>query len=523
MNKRIKAVFVELPTINEDDEHNLRLISRYTNIAIVLLSGVNNLEGDKELIYLSEYPGLSLDKTGLMNLLHLKSQQVLLISTSRKLKKILSYVRIGEERVYNYRVITYRTLLSKANDKAIFSPSDFLKQANIVVSFSKDNFPHLENIYRLFRQSKKQHISTITTRKQLIDLLENTDMESFSVFAKSRYGNYGLIAFVSCEINSRIVREFVVDDFHTELEIENTIIRELNLSIPKEYSEKFNCFFDYPVIPYEPSVVDDILFKGPCDVRSIWEQFSDLCTETEFTYTNRKGISIESVNHYMQVIEALDMDDATVQYILSEIPFIDDKTLSKKIISKEYNTIITSVLTDANLGVYEKNDRSYRIVFGEKKHKILPQTIKKWLSGEYAASKYSFTSSYLEWFVKNFHYYGATNPRQLTKFVRILLDKLPSKTNFIVIGGVERKYKKCKNDNYIGRYLLHKSYRRILERNFKSVPNFKLISINDYIFDQSDFAGHYNHFARHVYYNLAIDLVSYIDSDEEKKYSIKLY
>ena len=221
MNKRIKAVFVELPTINEDDKHNLRLISRFTNIGVVLLSGNNNFEGDEELIYLSEYPGLSLDKTGLMSLLHLKSQQVLLISTSRKLKKILSYIEIGEEKVYNYRAITYRTLLLKANDKAVFSLCDFIKQANIVVSFSKNNFPHLENIYRLFRQSKKQHISTITTRKQLIDLLENTDMESFSVFAESRYGNYGLIAFVSYEINSRMVREFVIDDFHAELEIEN--------------------------------------------------------------------------------------------------------------------------------------------------------------------------------------------------------------------------------------------------------------------------------------------------------------
>lgn len=523
MNKKIKTIIVAAYPLTTEDKCMIEYVATHSNIAVIITNNHCNRYDYAECICREEYPALSFQRTELLEILHLKPQQVLTVFSRRNLKKILARVAIEKNRTYNYRTLVYRSLLLKAKDSIALSRKDFMEQANISVSFSKDNMPHLENVYRLFRQSKNQYISSVTTRKQLIDLLENTNMESFSVIAQSRYGNYGLVAFVSYDKNSREVKEFVVDDYHTELEIESTIIKELNLSISEECKDMFNCSLDYPVISYEPSIVDDILFKGPCDVRSIWEQFSDLCNETEFTYTNRQGISIESVNHYMQVIESLDMDDATINRILSEIPFIDEKTLSKKILSKEYSTIITSVLTDANLGIYEKNDQSYRIVFGEKKHKISPKTITKWLSGEYAASNYSFTSSYLEWFVKNFHFYGATNSRQLTQFIRVLLDRLPTTTNFIVVGGVERKYKKCENDNYIGRHFLHKSYRKILERNFKSVPNFKLLSINDYIFDQSDYAGHYNHFARHVYYNLAIDIISYIDSEKERKYSIKLY
>lgn len=523
MNKRIKAILVDVYPLTAEDKYAIEYVATHSNIAIIITDNNCSRNDYAECICREEYPALSFQKMELLEILHLKSQQVLTVSSGRNLKKSLSRVAIEKDKTYNYRTLVYRSLLLKANDLIALPKKDFLKQANISVSFSKDNMPHLENIYRLFRQSKKQYISSVSTRKQLIDLLENTDMESFSVFAQSRYGNYGLVAFVSFDKSNREVKEFVVDDYHAELNIESTIIKELDLSISEEYRDMFNCTLDYPVVSFEPSIVNDILFKGPCDVRSIWEQFSDLCTETEFTYTNKQGISIESVNHYMQIIETLDMDDVTIRRILSEVPFIDEKTLSKKILSKYYSAIITSVLTDANLGIYERNDKSYRIVFGEKKHKILPKTIEKWLSGDYAASKYSFTRPYLEWFVNNFHFYGSTNSKQLTKFIRTLLDRLPATTKFIVIGGVERKYKKCKNDNYIGRHLLHLGYRKALERNYKTVSNFKLISINDYIFDQSDFAGHYNHFARHVYYNLAIDLISYIDSEEDKKYSIKLY
>lgn len=517
-----------LCNISQQELSELLQVTTKTNIALVSnkKNSLDIIDKFSNIIYEDDYPFVFADIKRVKKCLHLKKAQIITVYDRKTLNRIKckkTKIKDTADISYeNFRTSTYKQLLTKENDRQCLSFDEYMATSSFSISFCYDNFIHLENIYRIVKQSKKLYINNIKNRKDLLHLLNNPSYCSISIFVKNKYGDFGLVGFLAYENETKHIYEFIVDDYYKELCFEYVVLNYFDLDASNFIDCKKYVNL-YSVIPYEQPRNTSVLFKGPCDVRSIWEQFSTECRSFEFTYTNLKGISIESINHFSIVKQAIELSDDQIKEIEKEIPFIDSNTFSKKIIETDYDVIVLSVLTDANLGVYVKKNNEYTIVFGEKCRVLSEKNRKKWLAGKYNASNYKFDDTIYNKFLSNFRPIKATTPQELVEYIKFIRNVINKKTKLILIGGVERSYNKCFNRNYIFRNILHYRYRIAIEKNLISLPNTYIISINDYILDQNDFRGHYNHFVRDVYYNLSIDLIETIKDDISNDIKLKLY
>ena len=255
-----------------------------------------------------------------------------------------------------------------------------------------------------------------------------------------------------------------------------------------------------------------ILMKGPCDIRSIVSYLSFNCYfDYEFTYINNEGISIEQINHTDHIYQSSFIDDET-KMELATLPFGDIKMYSNRIFSGTYDVICLSIITDANLGRYRRKKDGVIVAFGEH---CYPLTDKSNWSGYVDGSIFSanckFDVGFLESFAQEYEFIGRISVTDFIKNLKAIIELIPFSTEIVIISGVEKKYQDYTSPNYINRYLFHREMRIEIEKLISNYRNVKLINVNDFVFNQEDFAGHYNHFQPRVYHDIAFYLSSIID------------
>ena len=68
---------------------------------------------------------------------------------------------------------------------------------------------------------------------------------------------------------------------------------------------------------------------------------------------------------------------------------------------------------------------------------------------------------------------------------------------------------------------VHKKINRAIYDELYNVKNFTFIDVNNYIKSNSDYFDNINHYSKLVYYSIAKDLISIINSDANNKIKIK--
>lgn len=415
----------------------------------------------------------------------------------------------------------YRMLEMKHDDKKRYrSPVDFLKNSGIRITIRKPDKVHFERIYELIKRTNQLNFTkNRISRQELNILLQNPDVNNYCIHASDRYGDYGVIGFVSiaaskavhflfsCRVLGMGIEQYAYQKFGTpEIEIKGDTavslggepvswIQEADLSDTRERTAS--------------TAEKRILLKGPCDIRSILSYFgNEDIFDTEFTYTNDRGIAIEQINHTFHAVQSLTMDMQKAEACLGSLPFFDPDMYSGKMFrGNGYRAVCYSVITDSNLGVYRQKDTGYLVAFGEYRYPLTdPANWHDYIHNARFTANCSFTEEFLREFSEQFEFVGRISEDAFRTNLRTICAAMPPDRQLILMTGVEIPFEKNTNENYRDRHVHHGTFRGIAEEVAAEFENVHTFSFAPYIKRQEDFLEHYNHFQKYVYYNVAVDL-----------------
>jgi len=255
-----------------------------------------------------------------------------------------------------------------------------------------------------------------------------------------------------------------------------------------------------------------VLIKGPCDLFQILPYIADkTLIDTEFTYVNDRGVTVESTGHTTHIVEAMRLTEEEKQRVLREVPFSDPGIYSRRIYDGNYRVVVISILSDANLGVYRRKETGERIAFLEGFHPITdPDNWEPYIRGEYNHGGFAFTRENLMKFAEQYEFVGINSAERIVENLRYIRQHLPKETTMAVMLGGELYYEKNTFPAYENRHLVHKEINAAIRAAAEEL-DIRLIDVNRYLVDQSSFYDHFNHYIKPVYYQLAGEIIALIN------------
>lgn len=424
------------------------------------------------------------------------------------------------------RLHQYRILEEKWEEKKHFSSNeDFLYDSNIRVTFGSDCMAQLDRIHDLVWRSNQLNFTKVrSTKEELAALFADASVKCGYVSVSDRFGDYGITGFYalkqnrllhfcfSCRTLGMGVEQYVYEKLgRPELQIVGEVSGNLTQGLPNWINQKKTCS-QGGGIQVGHAQAHSVLIKGPCDLFQILPYIADKkLIDTEFTYVNDRGVTVESTGHTTHIVEAMRLTEEEKQRVLREVPFADPGIYSRKIYDGNYRVVVISILSDANLGVYRRKKTGERIAFLEGFHPITdPANWEPYIRGEYNHGGFTFTRENLTKFAEQYEFVGINSAEQIVENLRYIRQHLPKQTTMAVMLGGELYYEKNTFPAYENRHLVHKEINAAI-RAVAEELDIRLIDVNRYLVDQSSFYDHFNHYIKPVYYQLAGEIIALIN------------
>lgn len=432
-----------------------------------------------------------------------------------------------KEDLTHKRLRQYRILEERQEQKKQFtSNEEFLYSSNIQVIFGQECAANLERIHDLVWRSNQLNFTKVrSTQEELSKLFTDESVKCGYVSVTDRFGDYGITGFYalkdgkllhfcfSCRTLGMGIEQYVYGKLgRPELQIVGDVVSDLGWEkIPGWINQKSQSTEDISM-HVRNGTAHSVLLKGPCDLFQILPYIADKSIiDTEFTYVNKQGVTIESTGHTTHIVEAIRLTEKQKQRVLTEVPFADEGIYSNRIYNGTYKVVIISILQDANLGVYCRKGTGERIAFLEGYHPITdPQNWDCYINGEYNCSSFRFTEENLRRFSEQYEFVGINTPAQIVNNLRYIREHLPNDCTMAVMLGGELHYERNIFPAYENRHLVHKEINDAIREVAKDL-NIRLIDVNRYLVDQSSFYDHFNHYIKPVYYALASEIVEIIN------------
>lgn len=438
-----------------------------------------------------------------------------------------------KEDLSHKRLQQYYILEKKKEQKKQFtSNEEFLYSSNVQVTFGEDCSANLERIHDLVWRSNQLNFTKVrSTQDELQKLFVDESVECGYVRVADRFGDYGITGFYalkdgkllhfcfSCRILGMGIEQYVYEKLgRPELQIVGEVISDLSQEkIPGWINQK-SPILENESVQVKNGDAHSVLIKGPCDLFQILPYIKNKSIiDTEFTYVNERGVTIESTGHTTHIVEAMHLTRQQKQRILEEVPFADERIYSDRIYKGAYKVVIISILQDANLGVYRRKGTGEQIAFAEGYYPITnPQNWDAYINGEYNCSGFHFTEEYLKQFSEQYEFVGINTPDQIVENLRYIREHLPNDCMMAVMLGGELYYEKNTFPSYETRHLVHKEINDAIRAAADDL-NIRLIDVNRYLVDQNSFYDHFNHYIKPVYYQLAGEIVDLINEQTGSK------
>lgn len=233
-----------------------------------------------------------------------------LISCFEKIEKCdLAHARLDQ----------YKVLEKKQQFKAISGSNEaFLRNCGIRVDVHDDCLAHLDRISDLILRSNQLNFTKLrSTRDELDALCRDGSVKTGYVHVSDKFGDYGIVGFFA--VRNKTLLHFVFSCRTLNMGVEQYVYRLLGCPRLKIVGEVASSP-DGPAPDWinmdagtassrKESLLGGegkILIKGPCDISQIFAFIKDSKNIIqELTYVNDKGVSIETFNHTMHIVESV--------------------------------------------------------------------------------------------------------------------------------------------------------------------------------------------------------------------------
>ncbi|MBQ6832173.1 MAG: HAD-IIIC family phosphatase [Oscillospiraceae bacterium] len=445
---------------------------------------------------------------------------------SQSVGNILSITKIdtGRPRLAQYKLLEKKNI----SEKAYSSNEDFLMSCNIRVDIQYDCTEQIDRIHDLIMRSNQLNYTKFRQSKEaLIEQLSKQETQAAYITVRDNFGDYGIVGFYmmvhgelvhylfSCRTLGMLVEQYVyVKIGCPALNTVGDVITKLNTQdIPQWINQSGAAAADQNTKLRTGN--RRILFKGPCDISQIFSFIEETdCIATEFTYVNDTGISVEGHNHTSQMVTALTAGDADKAKVIADTQWIDDEMLSH-LGWKNNDAIVFSMLTDGNLGIYQHIKTGLQIALCEKYYDLTnPENWESYIQGTIFTSFINFTEDALKDFSEKYRFVDNSDGEITISNLDVLYQVLAKGTKLILLLGSERPFEGCINCAYQDRQVFHKLLNDKIKAWAKDKENVYLIEISKHIHSQKDYTDTINHFQKKVYFHIAQELSSILNSHE---------
>lgn len=413
------------------------------------------------------------------------------------------------------RLNQYKILEKKEINKKNYSDNlDFLRNSNISVNISKPNEKDFDRIHELIQRTNQLNFTKLrSTKSELNSLLYNNDFNNNIIYVKDRYGDYGLVGFVSIKDNKYC--HFVFS------------CRVLNLGI-EQFVDKF---FGSPIINIIPPVSSDLYIYNKVD----WIEFNQNNKINTKQISKNKllikgGCDLLQSGHYLDKYYKIDYE---LNQIINSIPVRIEHTSLLSLSNLESNKIkslnipfingfdntnffnsenlVYSILMDCDQYLYEFDSilipLSYN--FNNNSEEVLDNFKKR---------NINFSKKDISVLLSKLKFVGKMNTDILEKNLSRINNKLDNKVKLTFIGASSSFSGNSKKQSFFINSLNQ------VVINFCSNYNHHFIDIDKIFTDDSYFRDSYKHYTRKGYEIIAKEINEiYAKEEMSKNYWLNLY
>jgi FkbH-like protein len=434
------------------------------------------------------------------------------------------------------RLKDYKLLEEKDVLKQGFSSNDeFLQQSEIAISIISDLNKEVDRVFELIeRTNQLNYTKNRLTLDETRDLIFYSDNTNFCVHAKDKYGDYGIIGFVSYDSKHHYLDHFIFSCRILNLGIEQYIFSKLgfpNIKIKGEVitslsNETPNWISEYNIDDKKISNGGNeikVFFKGGCDLDSMLHYLSDynvdLVSETNYVLSNNFPTHVE---HTDFLINSVVLKQEQKEYFSNSLPFIDDNAFNTKLFECKYDILVFSVLMDYTQQLYRHKATNIRIPFGGyNNHLTDEENIDEIVLSYNKKGINSITSKFLKSFSEEYSREGQISPSEFYKNLEKIRALVKEDIPIIFINGAEVDFH---NEKEIGSVDRHKEMNKVLD---KFVHNHKancfLLDVRKIVLSTDDIDNNLRHYTRPAYYKLSKELIKTIQYISGKSYAVDPY
>lgn len=433
-----------------------------------------------------------------------------------------------KEDIAHKRLQQYKILEEKHEEKKSYSSNEaFLYESHICVTIKQDCLEKLDRIYELNIRANQLNFTKLrSTKEELQMLLMNPAVEAGYVCVNDKFGDYGIVGFYalkdgalvhfvfSCRTLGMGIEQWVYNQIgRPELVMVGEVISDLSITKGPGWINQKKKSTQEKKMQIRDLQKHKVLVKGPCDLYQVYPYIAQTeLFDTDFTHTTDKGVLVESTGHTTHLVEAGRLTQEQKSLVLSEVPFVTADIYDDSFYHKGYKVIFISILTDANLGVYQRKVTGEKLAFLEYLHPMTdPSNWDGIISGRYHNAGFPFTRDILQDFAEKYEYLGRNTAEQTVANLDYVWENLPKECILSVMLGGELYYKKNMNPAYADRHLIHKQMNTAIRHWAEGKSNVRLMDVNKYLTDQSSFYDHFNHYIKPVYYALAKEMVDIVN------------
>ena len=422
------------------------------------------------------------------------------------------------------RLNQYKVLEKKKEFKAkLGSNIEFLIQSNIEVEIAEDCENHFERLHDLILRSNQLNFTKVrSTKEELKNLFEDKTYKCGYVKVKDSFGDYGIVGFYAIKNNELV--HFVFSCRTLNMGIEQYVYNKLGnpkVIVVGDVSSNLNSKFPYWINNKLSSqkkgskakINNSMLIKGPCDMSQMFAYINeDKRTITEFVYVNDNGVSIEQGNHTVHIKESLTLDDETKIRLINNLPFGDKGMFSTRMFDSSISTVVYSLFTDPNLGLYEEKESGALVAFGEYTNDLTNDTIwNKLIKKELFVANCEFNNEQLKYIKNNFKFQGRLSPEEILENLKFIHSNLNKDNQLILILGSETPYLANVQEAYADRHEFNFKLNNLVKEWIKTTNNVNIIDVNEFISGQDSFTNNINHFNKEIYYKMSQKLIELVN------------
>jgi FkbH-like protein len=447
-----------------------------------------------------------------------------------ELSSILEWAKNSPKKDTKHKRLNQYKILEKKFSEKIQSSSneEFLYNSDIRVVIHKDCMNQIDRIHdMILRTNQLNFTKKRISKNELIDILNDDSYDAGYVNVTDRFGDYGIIGFFiykdhelqhflfSCRTLGMGIEQYIYAQLnYPRIIISGEVISALTPDMtPAWINQEQESSSSNKMVANGENI--KILFKGPCDLEQIFSYIEETDKiEQEFTYINQEtGVSIEQHNHTCHILQSITLEQERKDKLINELPFSDKDMFSDKMFKEKYDVVFLSMLTDGNLGVYQRKQSGELIAFGEYYYPLTEQeNWNDYVNGNIFTANCEFTIETLREFSDNYNYIGRLPVQQMIENLRFIRENLHPNCLMVLMIGSETPYEENKKPAYEGRHIINKDINSAIKEFKKVHDNIEIIDFNNYIKGQGSFYNNINHFIKPVYYSLAKDIIKLINN-----------